>query len=54
MEIPEKTQDGKTGAAVRYGIYYQDMELLQPTSKIHPTWQTENLSKIIGQASDKT
>ena len=21
-----------------YNLYYQDMELLQPTGKIHPTW----------------
>ena len=35
-------------------FYYQDMELLQPPGKIHPTWQTENLSKIIGQPSSKT
>ena len=35
-------------------FYYQDMELLQPVGKIHPTLQTDNLSKITGQPSSKT
>ena len=30
METPRKTQDGKTGATVRYEFYYwENMELLQ-------------------------
>ena len=36
METLEKTQDGKTGAAVKYGFYYKEnMELLQSTAN-HP------------------
>ena len=33
-------------------FYYQDMELLQLVGKIHPTWQTENLSKITEQPNN--
>ena len=34
-------------------FYYQDMELLQPAGKIHPTWQIENLNKITKQPNSK-
>ena len=34
----DKTQDGKTSAAIRYKFYYEDMEQIQSSGSIHPTW----------------
>ena len=48
METPEKTQDGKTGATVRYEFYYREiMERLQP-AEYSPNLANVNLCRNTG------
>ena len=50
METPEKTQDGKTGAAVRYRFYYEKIWNFYNHYKFTQTWQMQYPTESLGKS----
>ena len=50
METLEKTQDGKTGAAVRYRFYYEKIWIFYNHWKFTQTWRMQYPAESLGKS----
>ena len=50
METPAKTQDGKTGAAVRYKFYYEKIWNFYNHCKFAQTWRMQYPTELLGNS----